>query len=163
MSNKDHTSSASIQIMKNDPWAIRILPEWVVERTWEAFLGVIGSLGALFILLGNRPNSIERLLPEWIQLCWAAMLLLGCLLLLTGLATSKPLVETLGLKIFGPAAVVYGTAILYTAGWAGIGAFFPYLFFSIVSYIQAYKIRKTFISGAKFIDRVATEEEDERR
>jgi hypothetical protein len=151
--------SENFPALKREPWYIRIFPEWMVENPWEAFIGLLGSVSAIPLMLGHRPVSIERLLPQTLQIAWACMLFLGCVLVLLGLGTRKVLIERLGLQIFGPSTIVYGTAILVVGGWAGLGAFFPYCLFSIVSYLQAYKLRRTFLSGAQYIDRASKGEE----
>lgn len=155
------STSNPLPEVKRDPWSIRIFPDWVVSNPWESFIGILGTISAIPLMFGHKPTSIERLLPDWLAFAWAVMLFLGCLCMMMGLMLHKPLIERLGLQIFGPSTIVYGSAIVVVAGWSGVGAFFPYCLFSIVSYLQAYRLRKTFLSGANFVDRQVQEEGDQ--
>ena len=140
---------------ENIPWWIRMFPDWVVDRPWESFIGVLGTISAIPLIMGIRPPSIDASLPGWLQLSWAVMLLIGCITMLWGVATRKPAIERLGLQIFGPPALVYGIVVASVVGADGVFALGPYVMFFFVSSIQAYKLRRLLLSRSKLAEEMA--------
>lgn len=71
------------------------------------------------------PGSIESQMSNWTVIAWAAMLLVGATATLVGMALQPKrlrdgvLLEWVGMAALGPAALIYGGAILFQVGSGG--------------------------------------------
>lgn len=72
------------------------------------------------------PGSIDEQMATWTVLAWAAMLVLGALFTLIGMAMQPKrlrdgvLLEWIGMASLGPAALIYGVAIIFEVHSQGL-------------------------------------------
>lgn len=102
--------------------------------------------GTVQLASRNEPGSVATLVPTWMAIAWAILLIVGALLVLTGAlwpTATGPLIEVVGRCIFGPAALMYAVAIYAAAGTEPLTALLataPFIGFSIACLARAGQI-----------------------
>jgi hypothetical protein len=123
-------------------WALQlaITPAWV--NPFETFVAGLCVLSGVTLLAGGpRPASLESLLPAWLVVAWACMLVVGGGLVGLGLSLRRVLWETVGLQLLAPASGAYSLAILTVTGWGGLAAASPLLGFGLACAARIYSLR----------------------
>lgn len=104
-------------------WVLRHVPQFVLLRPYELFISMLCLISGIPLVGGApAPSSIEALLPPFLVRLWGFELLLGALLVAYGLVRPRTIWERVGHTLLGPAAVVYGLAIVTVLGMKGIVA-----------------------------------------
>lgn len=83
-------------------------------------LVVLCFLGGLAALFGDRPGTIARALPHWLQALWAGALLAGGGLRTIGLLARRVDIDGAGCWLLGPPAIIYGAIVLLLGGRGGV-------------------------------------------
>lgn len=107
-------------MLRFQAWALLHLPASVVVRPAEWFISFLCFLSGLSIVTGAaQPRAAEDVLPEWMYYGWAAILVVGSMMLFCGLSSirwvqppvSYALTRTpcfrLGLKLLGLSSLLY--------------------------------------------------------
>jgi hypothetical protein len=113
--------------------------------------------GATLLLKDQTPSAIQGLLPGWLQLAWAIMLVGGSIIALFGSYwpggrggyANALTAERIGLGIVGAAAVVYGLAIIVVVSLPGIVAAGITLGFGLSCLIRARDIGRIIRSAIR--------------
>lgn len=100
-------------------------PFEVLLHLWAVLNGALYLVGAL-----NRPRSVSESLPPWVQNTWLWLLLLGgCTGLFAAWMQGRVGLFEQGLRVEGSAlsfltggVLLYASAIIAAAGWAGVAA-----------------------------------------
>lgn len=130
-------------------WALKHLPASIIARPGEWFIAMIlGLSGIAIITRTSRPQAPQRILPQWAYNTWAAVLIVGCLMLICGLTSihwvKAPVLYEMvrtacfkfGLRLLGIGASTYAVAALLYAGWNGLFAFCLAAMFSGFCFIR---------------------------
>lgn len=100
-------------------WRARVAPT-LYDASFEVFFGVLCLLAALPMLARPTefaPRSIQATLPLGLVIAWGITLLMGGVLVLTGLFTRNYRIEQAGLALLGSGALVFGMSIVLFAPW----------------------------------------------
>lgn len=93
------------------PFEVLVFVVFVVDGIYQLFHGVKAS-----------PSTVTAVLPYWLLVVWQATLVLGGSIGLVGRLRAAWQIERAGLAMVGPAAFVYGLAIIYETGLRGLVA-----------------------------------------
>lgn len=123
-----------------------ILPKLARRNPDTVFLfGLCLLAGAGQLGSDKPPGSVEVLVPTWLALAWAALLIFGAVLVLAGVLWRNDnglLIELPGRVMFGPAAIAYAVALsaasddLVTSALAAA----PFVGFGIACAVRAWQI-----------------------
>lgn len=110
------------------------IPRWIRKHDFELFFAFLCFWAGLPLLLGNvKPKSLESQLPDFVVIGWAFVLVVGPVLVVSGIYRSYSgnssltdrifwmRTESLGLAFLGISAALYGACILISniaQGWA---------------------------------------------
>jgi hypothetical protein len=117
-----------------------------------AWLGLASGLPLLFNPHLFAPNSVDAVYPAWMISIWAAFLVLGSILTITGLLSKqwiKLRIEQAGLAALATGSFLYGTAIVsYTqslsASWLVIATFLLFVVACIARFRNLGKVANAF-------------------
>jgi hypothetical protein len=93
------------------PMEVLLFEVFIIDGMYQLFHGVKAT-----------PSTITALLPYWLLVVWAAMLVVGGAIGLVGRLYALWQVERAGLAVIGSAAIAYGLAIVFEGGLRGLVA-----------------------------------------
>jgi len=97
---------------------------------FEAMLGTVGIISGAATILGTAPPSIHQGLPAPMVLAWGVILIIGSLLILTGLTLQQLRVEQAGLVLLAATTLIYGAAIIVVQPAAALTPAATYVLFA---------------------------------
>lgn len=97
------------------------LPLPLIEYPFEVVVSVWGLFSGPALALGFvRPESLTRLLPDWIVVAYGLAMTTAALTIALGLRARRyGTTVPRGLELLGTACICYAIAILWNVGWRG--------------------------------------------
>lgn len=134
------------------------LPVWVQEGPIGTMCVLLGVPAGLFTLFGPaRSHALDVALPFWARPLWSICLIVGCIAWAAGLTSVRQHggiliigrlpAYILGLQLIATAAIVFGLAIVWVGGWAGVLAAWPLGVVAFGTAVEAAKL------GNRYADR----------
>jgi len=127
------------RMLRRLPLGVRVYP---LDMTF-CFLGVPS---AVFSLIGFSTSRALSVLPQWAEIGWAVMLLVGCLTWAIGTLTTRKVgndivITRVELMIFGLTLVsttsfIYAVAMIVLNGTTALLAAVPLMAFAIGTYLR---------------------------
>lgn len=115
-------------------WLLDHLPDGLLWTPFEWFLALLCTLsGFLSLFTPVETRSLQALLPSPFLKAWGALLIIGAIALVSGLASIRTVepdryvvirvpAYRLGLRLLGLSTSIYIAALILFAGWAGVAA-----------------------------------------
>jgi len=105
------------------------------DTSMEAYLAFLCLLGGLPMLFDQTlaPGSLLALLPPWLILIWAVILVIGGVLVLLGIGKPWLLLERAGISLLGGGAFVYAIVLFAYAASGGLLVFLTYGLFALAA------------------------------